>query len=379
MIDNKKRAFVLEHHPKAITRITTGKWAGRWKTYVGNPRKGVVRTTKEGLYEYLYEYYLDQIRINATYAEVFEDLMNYRLKQLNRSSKTIQTDRGIYNRFKGAVVNKKLSDITEESLNDWVRTKVKEVTPKPEALRRWLLQVNAVFDYGIKCHLCSINVAKYIDIQNYIKDCDLQKKSDEEKEFSEEEIQRLSEDAMKRQNNPRAVMLLMAKCTGMRAGELPALLWADVGNDSIHIHRQQLLDNSVKGARSYNDVQYTKNERAHPDDGRYFPITDELSRVLDLARRLPGVSEYVFHTPDGETVTKDSYELFLKRRCRTLGIPATNNHAFRMSLNTKLISLGLDASQRALLLGHSVRTNEMHYSLTDKRRVAALGSVLKNL
>lgn len=378
-MDNKKKAFVLEHHSRAITRIAKGKWAGRWKTYVGEPRKGVVRTTEEGLYEFLYDYYGRQVQLNATYSDVFERLMEYRRKQLNRSAKTIQTDWNIYKRFKSPVVDIRLSDITEEQLGEWVRSKVIEISPKPQALRRWLLQMANVFDYGIRTHSCTTNVAVFIDIQNYIKDCDRRKKADEEKEFTDNELQRLTEDAMRHKKNPRAVMLLMAKCTGMRAGELPALLWADVGNDTLHIHRQQLLDNTKKGSWRYHDVEYTKNERTNPNNGRYFPITDELASVLELAKHLPGESDHVFHSASGGIVTKDSYGLFLRRRCELLGIEATNNHAFRMSLNTKLISLGLDASQRALLLGHSVRTNEMNYSLTDKRRVAALVPILKKM
>ena len=40
-----------------------------------------------------------------------------------------------------------------------------------------------------------------------------------------------------------------------------------------------------------------------------------------------------------------------------------------MAFNSKLIELGFSASDRALILGHEVQTNEAHYSLTDKRRL----------
>ena len=43
-----------------------------------------------------------------------------------------------------------------------------------------------------------------------------------------------------------------------------------------------------------------------------------------------------------------------------------------MAFNSRLIDLGFVASERALILGHEVQTNEAHYSLTDKRRLEEL-------
>ena len=40
-----------------------------------------------------------------------------------------------------------------------------------------------------------------------------------------------------------------------------------------------------------------------------------------------------------------------------------------MAYNSRLISLWFDPSERALILGHEVQTNEAHYSLTDRRKL----------
>ncbi len=68
-------------------------------------------------------------------------------------------------------------------------------------------------------------------------------------------------------------------------------------------------------------------------------------------------------------IPKDGYLHNLRKRCIRLGCVPTNNHAFRMAFNSKLIELGFSASDRPLILGHEVQTNEAHYSLTDKRRL----------
>ena len=45
-----------------------------------------------------------------------------------------------------------------------------------------------------------------------------------------------------------------------------------------------------------------------------------------------------------------------------------------MALNSKLISEGYSPAERSLLLGHSVETNERHYSLTDRRTLGDIRS-----
>ncbi len=58
-------------------------------------------------------------------------------------------------------------------------------------------------------------------------------------------------------------------------------------------------------------------------------------------------------------------------------MPLTNNHAFRMSLNSNVfIPLGIPATERARLLGHSVETNLRHYSFASKDGIDNLRAFL---
>ena len=55
----------------------------------------------------------------------------------------------------------------------------------------------------------------------------------------------------------------------------------------------------------------------------------------------------------------------------------TNNHAFRMSLNSNVfIPLGLPATERARLLGHSVETNLRYYSFAGKDSLDDICAIL---
>lgn len=163
-------------------------------------------------------------------------------------------------------------------------------------------------------------------------------------------------------------MTLLASETGMRAGELSAVLKSDISGGFIHVHRQ-LLRNENDGHYVFFEVEYTKDEKKHPHGGRYIPITPECQEIIDLALLLPGDSDHLFHYSDGRTVTTDTYEQNLSRRCSRLGIETTNNHAFRVAFNSRLIERGFSPADRALILGHAVETNERNYSVSDRRRL----------
>lgn len=155
----------------------------------------------------------------------------------------------------------------------------------------------------------------------------------------------------------------------------------DIETNYIRVHRQQIVlpDDTSINKRICKDVEYTKNERANPKGGRLIPITEGCRAALEIAYELPGESEYVFHHPDGKPVIKDSYLYYLRRRCKTLGIKISRNHAFRVAFNAKLIETGIDCNERCLVLGHSMQTNERHYSFSDRRKVEDIRNKLNEL
>lgn len=214
----------------------------------------------------------------------------------------------------------------------------------------------------------SSDPAQDILVEEYAKFCDITSKTNEERSFSEEEIEKMRSYALQDHLNPHAAVLLVSIETGMRVGELPSLKKNDNKDGYIYVHRQQIRE--PKGATNnkihFREVNYTKNERANPKGGRRIPITQRCQEALNIALNLPGESEYVFHHPDGKPILKDSYEYYLRRRCKSLGIKTRNNHAFRVAFNARLIKAGVDANQRCYVLGHNMQTNEKNYSFGDE-------------
>ena len=93
----------------------------------------------------------------------------------------------------------------------------------------------------------------------------------------------------------------------------------------------------------------------------------DCEEALSIADQLPGETEYILHHPDGRPIQKDSYNQYLRRVCKKLGISITNNHAFRMGFNIKMIEIGISEVDRCYILGHSMETNRKHYSNSDER------------
>ena len=78
-------------------------------------------------------------------------------------------------------------------------------------------------------------------------------------------------------------------------------------------------------------------------------------------------SEFIFCNTDGRWIIEEAYTSFLRRLCRSKGLTITNNHAFRMSLNSNvLIPMGITVADRAAMLGHSIETNLKYYSFAQK-------------
>ena len=118
---------------------------------------------------------------------------------------------------------------------------------------------------------------------------------------------------------------------------------------------------------------WTKDERGESKGGRKFPLTCEIRALLDELRELQaqkGIkSDYIFCNVDGEWIKTDAYISCLHRLLASMSYDVTNNHAFRMSLNSNVLDakLHLPAAKRAELLGHSVETNLKYYTYAEKQ------------
>ena len=365
-------------HKQAVSEIQNGPKKGKWKTYVyvNGKRKEIIRKTEEEIYTVLFDIYLEEQKKNVTFEEVFQMLCMHKSEHLGRSEQTVYIDQKRFECINISIRNKVISEITAEEIQGWVIKEYLKTVPKPDALRKMFQLLSQVFEYGIEKDLCVRNPMIHVKARDYLGKCSTERKTEEEREFSEEELEDILRETQKDQKNVHALMIRTAMETGLRAGEIAALHKDDIKGDYIHVHRQQIRTKDEAGCEKLFEVGYTKDERTHPSDGRRVPITPACREALDLALELPGESEYLFHDADGQMAKKVSYEQYLNRLCTRLGTKAKHNHAFRLAFNSRMIRLGISSADRALILGHDVSTNERIYSITDKRRLSNIRDLL---
>lgn len=83
------------------------------------------------------------------------------------------------------------------------------------------------------------------------------------------------------------------------------------------------------------------DEKGESKGGRKFPLTNAINSLLEELKAVQECkwihSEFVFCHENGEWIKTDAYITCLRRMLKSLGFEITNNHAFRMSLNSNIL------------------------------------------
>lgn len=370
------RSFVEKHHKNKISVLKDG----RYSTQIGkgkNNRRFVRKKTEKELYQELYDYYKE--KEEYTISAVFELSQQIAHDSKGNSEQTILRkqqffDQWATNEFADMTVNA----VTNDFLGQYIQQQIKAINPTQKALEGFRGVLNQIFLYALNHGLITANPMNEIDVTSYFKLCRTDHKEAKYKIYTAEEFQLIKDyiaENPRSEYDPQQLAVLFTMNTGDRVGELPILKWTDIDfeKELIHIHGQQ-QQYWLNGKKEVRELNYTKNERCHPLDGRYFPMTDKLKALLyeiKARQKEAGIkSEYLFCKADGTPITKQSIGKYYAYRCKLLGLKITNLHAVRMTLNSlEFCKLGISPAEQAYILGHSIRTNQEHYTYTREEQV----------
>ena len=349
-------------------------------------KKKIYGKTEEILIDKLFDYYGLAIS-DVSIAGVFELALAEKQTTQNVNPETIKRDRQTFNRF---IISdfgaRDIREISKVELRTYTQEMVQRIHPIETAFKAYKGILNLIFAYAMEYGIIKENPVPFVKNAVYLKGCERTKAKAENKILSKEEIDLVTKTVRSRMTQNRyhgyfilGYAILLSVETGMRVGELCALKWDDVKEDGIHIHAQQLM--YKENGRNYYYVDWTKDEKGFSQGGRRFPITIEirnlLSEIKSVQDSLGIESEYVFCNREGRWIYTKVYSDCLRALCRSLGFQVTNNHTFRMSLNSNVfIPLGIPVTERARLLGHSVETNEKYYSYARKNSMQDICALL---
>ena len=92
-------------------------------------------------------------------------------------------------------------------------------------------------------------------------------------------------------------------------------------------------------------------------------------RLLKFCRNLKNTkkqlgieSEWLFTDKEGNLLKKKGYFDFNVQLHKKFGMKVSGSYAFRRGISARLEYAGIEPSERAAILGHSVETNLRHYT-----------------
>lgn len=362
---------------------------GLYTTFMPD-RTRISSKSREDLIDKLMDYYGLSIN-DRSFKNIFELALEEKAKTENPNPKTITRLKYDFDRFIDDTFAKQdIQNITRVELQEYTQTMVHTLHPTYEAFKKYKGVLNVAFSYALLNGIITVNPVAHIKNKVFQKSCAISDKSPEAKIHSQAELNVIKAEIRKRMHYKsyngyfiNGYAMLFSIESGARCGEICALKWEDVKEDYIQIHAQQLKERGDHGS-IYHYAPYTKNEKGISKGGRKFPLTNNLRALLGELKRLQeglGIhSEYIFCHEDGEWIKTDAYQTCLRRLCQSLNMDVTNNHAFRMSLNSNVfIPAGLPATERARLLGHSVETNLKYYSFAGKNNLQNICDLLNDI
>ena len=366
---------------------------GYWYTRI-NANYKPKRATKEELLDVLIEHYGLSVS-GTTVDNIHKSMMEEERITKNLTDKTFSEHEYDYLRYLDEDFrNKEIKGVDVVYLCKYSKDFVTKKQRTIKDFNSYKSVLNRLFDYSMRHHFVDSNPLSLFNDAEYRRSCSSGKKTADEKVLSKEEIERIKAEIERRSTlkiyhgiDTYGYMTLLSIETGMRAGEICSIKWNDISTD-IWIH-SQIVRKTLRSKESMR-VPWTKNEKKHEGIGRHFPLTDRIVSILtELKEKYIELGypceddDYVFCRKDGSFIIPSDYEDALRRLCKKIGLPKTNNHALRMAFNSYvLIPLGIPVTDRAKLLGHSVETNLKHYSFEDKdyceKALKALNSLNPN-
>lgn len=324
-------------------------------------RRMIKKSQRKAVEDAIVEFYKGKSN-EPTIESVFAEWTEQKLKYGEIQKQTQERYRVDFERFFTEVKEKKIRYITEEELEDFIKSSIydKKLTAKAWGNLRTL--INGIFKYAKKKGYSSLSVTSFLgDLDISARSFSKNKMVDEECVFREDEMHKLVEALSKKITVPNLGVLLAAY-TGMRMGEVAALKWEDIREDHIYVHRTQIRYQGEDGRDIYEVRDFPKTEASI----RKVVIVEGLKPILKQLRRINPFTEYVF-VKDGELIRKHVFLDCLYRACDRAKIPRRGMHSLRKTFATRLINSNIDEAVIKNQMGHTdIGTTKGYYYYNDK-------------
>lgn len=325
---------------------------------------------------------IDIVTADDTYQQWLDRLKAVKETELTESEYDTFVARASY--FSKKFGNTPLNEIGQQAVQPVINEifKCNPTTHKPSAKRtveRYLSAASAVFEYAIENRAVDFNPCRYVKIPKAAKTSGRRALTPEERKWVEEMPHRAQLPAM----------LMMY--SGLRKGEVTALLWSDI----------DFKNHTITVSKSYDFKQGRIKE---PKTASGVRVVSVPGKLIDYLKTQPKKGIYVVTTKSGRMMTLnawkslwESYMLELnfrygktteKRerhdpRGQIMSIDPFTMHSLRHTFCTIMYEAGIDVLTAKEQMGHSdVKTTLSIYTHLDniykKKNVSKLDEYLEN-
>ena len=140
-------------------------------------------------------------------------------------------------------------------------------------------------------------------------------------------------------------MFYLELATGLRKGEIAALLWSDYDaqTQTIHVTKQYLFYNG----------QGTVSPPKSSTSVRYVSIPEEAAKLLEQEHEKHPKNPYMFTSPvTGEMYHPDAIVKIHRKICKDIGLEHVRFHDLRHTFATLALQNGVDVKTVSSMLGH---------------------------
>ena len=365
----KEQEKYLSMHKNTITEKTDGRWSTRLPVIergeIQKKTKPIIKRTYEELVQAIIDHYR-QLDGNPTLYDLYYEYQRTNVEQNGRQESTFTRNMSDYNRFFGEFGKRKVLDVKPEEIQNFLIDKKQEHNLTQKAYNRLVSVVKCIFGYAKAKHLISYRIDDIITDASFI-NTGFRKdgKPDEEMVFDEDETLKLANYFLENQTMYN-LGLLLCIVTGVRGGELSALMRDECTEEYLYIHQTETSYTDPVTGKCICEVRDApKTEKGI----RNAEIPIDAAWIVPKIKQLsPGDSEWLFVIKAHKTgeVVRARTEYFRKalyRACEAVGIPRRGLHCLRRTYGSIVMDDG-SISEKTITdqMGHTnINTTIRHY------------------
>lgn len=361
------RQKILKEHKYAIFQGKDGKWYTH--VYADGKRRLIKKNSKEQVEDAIVDLNLDEPSVNEVFKRWTDEKLHYGEIQKSTYDRYVAD----FHRFfdDSNLKYKKIKSVTEEQLETFIKDKILQHDLTSKAYGNLRTVVIGIFNYAYKHKLCNIAIRQFFS-ENRMSPKMFKHKvfSPEENVFMEHEIEMLENHFLTHKPNVVSYGIMLAFRTGLRVGELSALMWSDVTDHCLRICKTEVR--YKEGNKTIHEVRDNAKTQA---GNRYVLIDDRAMELIEEIRSLNPNGEYMFEI-DGKRVLGQAFTMKLNRACRTLGITPRSMHKCRKTYATNLINANVPESLIIAQMGHiDIKTTRQYYLYNNTAKDKAIATL----